>query len=429
MGNLLSVDNLYFLKRKGKKELIKFLNKNSIPFKTRKREVWFQANLFDALPAFTVAYTFNSNPILNLDLPFDNEKEGNKYQEILSKELTNLYGVPNNDNSNHNKDNVRINWKKDKDSGIALFKTNSSNNIQLHLYNKQIDHSFAFTIGISMIDGLVWGILFFIFMGLEFGYTWLNLAVSMIGGIFWGLLFGMIMGLTTKSKSKIKIKEPKITQKEIDIFKKYEKDNNLSDFSSAMCISLRSSDKKSKFPKYILTKTCIFFLDDRFICLYLKNKKITQQDYKYDDVKRYSIGYGYSISFHNQRGLLIYSGPADNIIERNLNRILNINEEQLLKTIELVNESFIEYDFNSLIRGGASKDIFKNDAKNIALTICTSKIEMTCKEIESIIRIYYEDYDYNDDYMYERIEEKLKQIKIELNGEHSCLEEEQASFK
>jgi hypothetical protein len=63
-----------------------------------------------------------------------------------------------------------------------------------------------------MVGGLIWGILFFAFMGIGAGYTSFVFGICMLGGVLFGLLFWLVL-LFTESKKKKRIVKTTLDKK------------------------------------------------------------------------------------------------------------------------------------------------------------------------------------------------------------------------
>jgi len=251
-GIFMNLNELMMLEGQTQNKIIKTLRNCNLQLSIRKKELAFIVNIFDELPDCWVCMVFQRRKLssINLFFQYDQRTDGDKILASIKGKLIEAFGIPKNDNSNHQKDNIFIWWDCERE--IYLFKTDSANQIHISIpvntTVKKGDKSSTYRI--ALFGGLAWGTVFFLSMGASFGYNLINFVVSMAGGIVWGLLVFPIM---LRSRNHNFNKKPELAKKDIALFKKHEKENNLKSGHARGIISF-SLEPLSEKQQSILTK-------------------------------------------------------------------------------------------------------------------------------------------------------------------------------
>lgn len=384
-----------FIEPKSKKQLLMELKNNGLSYKLKKNQIIIDNILIDDFKNVKIIYSLYYSKVTAIQVSFD--KYNNTIEHIKGK-LIELFGTPKRDNSKHNLENVFVYWKNDN-RYISLFSKINENEITCiyKFHHDDLSHeNNIYTFIISMIGGLVWGILFFILFGISTGYSPLLFVLSMIGGILWGFIFSVLMIKTTNYSGKIKKYD--FTKKDMLLFSKYENQNKI-EIDGIQCIATKIHKRKSCFFKAKLYVYDSFFI----ICYNIKNRIVVEKKF-IKMVKRYF----YSSTFKN---IIIYFNDSPQLtlslidkqesIIKKLDESLGYNSKKFSDINNIVFNSIVNYDPEGMIAGGEKKDVFIDDAKCIAMDIFNRK-KITVDEINYIIETHFEVIDdevISDDWM------------------------------
>lgn len=352
---------------KTKKHLIKELSNKNISWKCKKRNIIIDNLSIEEYKKLKIVYSVVYGNVISLQVYFDKK---NYTIKQIKESLSNILGIPTRDNTKHNLEYVIVHWNYDG-KYISLYEDSIDETILLYYRFSSNDLSkneCIYNFGISMIGGIVWGILFFIFFGLGFGYSLWLFALSMIGGLIWGLIFGLCM--VKMGHYQGKIKKFNITEKDKNIFEQYERKKEILTKGVYCIISKWEKRKNRNF------KSKLFIEKDEFIFLMIDKKNILTEVMEFKNIKRYSadIDRGSVImQFHNSPGIHLFNLDNAEIIVKTLDNILGYNTPRFFEIKSVVFNSLVEYDPESIIAGGAPKEVFLDDAKEIAIQLYTRK--------------------------------------------------------
>lgn len=348
---------------KTKKHLIKSLSRKNITWKNKKSKIVIENFSIDEYEDIKLVYIINYWQVMGLEIFFN--KNSNSLEEIKDN-LIKILGIPIRDNSKHKLDHIIVHWNYNN-KYINLYQDNTDDIILLDVFfplnnapkNENINN-FIF----SMFGGIVWGVLFFIFFGLGFGYSLFLFVLSMVGGLIWGVLFSICMIKIRRYERRER--NLNITIKDKNIFEQYER-NNETLCNGIYCIISRLEKRKS-----IKLKSKIFIQNDKFLFLMLNKKNIITEIKEFKSIKRYiaDIDRGnIIINFHDASSIDLLKLDNVEIILQTLDNILGYNTQRFFEINNVVFNCLVEYDPESVILGGAPKEVFLNDAKRITIQI------------------------------------------------------------
>lgn len=200
-----------------KKKLISFLKQNSIKYESNAvlRAIYFPYSFYDL--DFIVSISFVWSTATEFRLSLDNRKytHAEKIEKMLElkNKFASILGNPKLDSSNHsdNKflfasfetDSIKLsmNCEEFSDCGNVISeawitisdpKNKADSNKIMQVQSGKILWCS------SLIGGILFGLGSFIPMGSDYGYTLLNFLICMIGGLVWAVLFAVFMGLFNK---------------------------------------------------------------------------------------------------------------------------------------------------------------------------------------------------------------------------------------
>lgn len=297
---------------------------------------------------------------IRLEYTYETVEEGDLLNTTLKHNLVSSYGKPNSDNSKHQSTDIITQWyfqtritfsKHDQDQKIVIL----------------ITHQDAFKVNtnrklwiISMLSGVLWGLLFFIFMGLVYGYDLFLFILSMSGGLIWGAVFGVVMIIGNK-KGLIH-KPTTFTKGNLRTFKAYEKERGLN-VDCQRCLCTFRSRRGIK-----LYKTTIYLEEHKFTFAYLIMGRLFEKTLPYSNIDYY---YDYNnqkrvvMRLNDQTQLSILNEEGLTVVTQQLDEILGYNEPRFETIRQQVYESILEFDPAGLIEGGAEHTIFEMDSRNL----------------------------------------------------------------
>lgn len=358
----MTLRELFSFEPKTKKQLIRELSKKGMPWKRNKGNIIVDGFSIEGYQNLKLKYIVIYGKVISFQLFFN--KKNNEIGQIKSS-LLDIFGLPTRDNTKHKLEHVIVHWNYDN-KYICLYDDSSDDTILVdyHYSTNISNNENIYSFCISMVGGIVWGILFFIFFGLGFEYSLLLFVLSMIGGLIWGLFFGLCM---TKIKNYQGIKKQfVIKEKDKNIFSIYEKNNELL-INGFYCIIFKWEKNKNK-----IYKSKIFIYDDQFILLMLDKKKVSKEIKKFKSIKRYSgdVDRGSMIiQFHDSATIHLSNLDNAEMLVKVLDNVLGYNTPRFFELKNVVFNSLVDYDPESIIAGGTPKEVFLNDAKEITIQI------------------------------------------------------------
>ena len=366
--------NLYELllyNPQNKKELIKFIKSKGLSYKVKSYRIEVSGLKLDDFGTVDITYSRNGNIITYINVSI--KKSSADFAEL--KELCyDLFGKPYSDSTNHYTDNPEIVWKKGHlyaphyDDTVyvvgAPFKISHLNSARLY----KCDGSW-FVFGISMLGGLVWGILFYFFFGLGYGHTSLLFTLSMIGGVVMGLVMSLIFVIIPRFEIDLDDREAKFKfkKREAEMLNEYGRKSFQNSLSSLVRVNF-----------YIKNRTrghmAKMFVNDSGVHMaYARGKRIDKKSIPYSDILEVWGSNNLSIITLPCRGDLVISISH---VDENYDKIfryiedrLGYNSERALSIEEIIYNCIIEYDPASVIALGSDPSQFRDNAKYMARKI------------------------------------------------------------
>ena len=364
----MTLKELLHMEPRTKRRLIKKLTKKNISWKYKKRNIIIDKLYIEEYENLKAEYIIVYGKVISLQLYFNKKIYS---AEHIKLSLSNIFGTPIRDNTKHNLEYVRVHWNYDG-RYIGLYDDYTDNPIVLN-YNYPskdlVKDNDKYAFGISMIGGIVWGILFFIFFGLGFSYSLLLFVLSMVGGLIWGLIFGLCM--VKMGHYQGKSQKLIITEKDKNIFEQYEK-NSLTLINGIYCFKVEWNKRRNRY-----FKSKLFIQHDTFIILKLDKKNLLTEIREFKNIKRYKADIDRGsivIFFHDSPSMYLLNLENTEKIVQTLDNVLGYNTKRFFEIKSVIFNSFVEYDPESIIEGGAPKEVFLDDAKEVAIQICERKI-------------------------------------------------------
>lgn len=358
------IKKLTELGHKSKKTLIKMFKKENINWKFKKHQLIIDNISIDNLKNLTLIYSFVYNKVSCLEIQFDK----NIYNIEQIKDLyIKLYGIPTRDNSKHNLENIIIHWNNNE-TYINIYDGKKDKYILCNYYYLTKDINKLIPFIISLIGGILWGILFFLFYGLGSSYSWSLFGLSMLGGIIWGLFMGLCMSLMTNYNGKRKLLF--INNNDKEKLETFEHENNILQ-EGYYCIF--SKWTKKDFKQF---KAKLYIEKEQFVIAFINKRKIELDYKKINSIKRYYLSAergSISIQFHDSKPIYFSNiDNPDNIIFV-IDDMLGYNTQRFIEIKKIIFDNLVKFDPENIIAGGASTDIFSYDAKVLAQQIYNKK--------------------------------------------------------
>ncbi len=349
---------------KSKKTLIKMFKKENINWKFKKHQLIIDNISIDNFKNLTLIYSFAYNKVSCLEIQFDK----NIYNIEQIKDLyIKLYGIPTRDNSKHNLENIIIHWNNNE-TYINIYDGKKDKYILCNYYYLTKDINKLIPFIISLIGGILWGILFFLFYGLGSSYSWSLFGLSMLGGIIWGLFMGLCMSLMTYYNGKRKLLF--INNNDKEKLETFEHENNILQ-EGYYCIF--SKWTKKDFKQF---KAKLYIEKEQFVIAFINKRKIELDYKKINSIKRYYLSAergSISIQFHDSKPIYFSNiDNPDNIIFV-IDDMLGYNTQRFIEIEKIIFDNLVKFDPENIIAGGASTDIFSYDAKVLAQQIYNKK--------------------------------------------------------
>lgn len=413
MATVVSFSELASFGKKKKKEFLRFLNEKGIKTKSWATVVAFEVALYEGLPLFSASSTFGFSSDFLATLSYDTPEQGSAYFDAIYRDMVSRYGIPTTDNSHHHRDEVYVRWIKDL--GVSLQKSDSTHNIEVTGKFSEVKRPSHLNSWTWILIGLAWGFVMFFTMGRKYGYGWGNLLIWIVGGLICGFLFGLSTVFSPFRRKIITRKLPDLSlnPSEIRKIECFKQERGLESIPSILCISSRRSPRRSSpNRRELVSKTSIFFLPDTILFLFLNDGKTTFQQFSNSEVENFSVRLGLSLWFRNKSFIVLHSVDNPEVLQRHLYRILGVDDEKLTASAEIINRCLLEYDMDGWIKGGAPKDFYGPDSKDIALTLGPHPEDKTHEEILfALLSAYFEEEDPLGDWtvIAHNIEKKLKE--------------------
>lgn len=145
--------------------------------------------------------------------------------------------------------------------------------IKIVYFSKNVNYSqnnYVAISTISMIGGLIWGLLFYFVFGFESGHTFLLFNLSMVGGLVFGIIMSIVMIIAVKSPPRLKIPKRKMK-----LLSQKEENDNFALYGYS-------------YIKHRQVLTKISIENKVFITKYHSRKNVDKITYQIDDINHYS---------------------------------------------------------------------------------------------------------------------------------------------
>ena len=385
-GDFMIVDTLTNLFLSKKQVVIQTLKQLNIPYDVSKNVISFTYQPYENVKTcvFTLHFFMHKLGLIRLTYEVETTEEGNQVLSILKNNLVETYNKPNSDNSKHQTNDIYITWHEHTHITLSKHDEDLSVNI-VFTREVPIKNSNKVLFGVSMVAGLIWGILFFILMGLAYDFDLFLFIISMVGGLIWGAIFGITMIYTNQKKAVHKY--PIFKKRDIAWFKSYELEKEfLGDFQRCLC-TFRDKHRVK------LYKTTLYFEDHKFNFVYISKGRLFEKTLPHTNIDYY-YDYGDQkqvvIRLNDQTQLAISNQEGLDVLIPKLDMILGYAEERFFKIKQKVYESIIAFDPAGLIEGGADVTIFEADAKNITKSMYMEN-PMSEADLKTILENYFID--------------------------------------
>ena len=367
----MTLSELLLFDPKTKNELIKFVKDRGLSYKVKSYRIEVYGLVLSDFGSVDVAYLRNGSMIRYINVSV--KREGVDFADL--RELCyGLFGKPYMDNTNHITDNPQIDWKKGHlfaptyDSAIylvgAFFDNLKSNPIKHTALQSSLP-----LFGISMLGGLVWGLLFYLLFGFGVGHTLLLFTLSMGGGVVFGLVMFLALEIVPKFEAKYaeKKRNEKFKKRHVNMLNAYEKESFQGSLSSLARIHYLMGIQLKESPARI-------FIDNGGIhIVYVKGRSLKERSILYSEIQ-YFTGSMY------QPWITIFSKDESVVnlsqIEKSYDEIigyieakLGYDSERTLAIEELVYNTILEFDPCSIIALGGDPSQFRESSKCIARRI------------------------------------------------------------
>ena len=359
------LNELLELSHKTKKALIKYLKESNLQYERKRDTIIVKGFHLDDFGKADVNYSCCGNAITYVNVSIN---KANTTLENLKKWCYDFFGNPIRDNTNHKTDSPRITWQK-----TYLYTPFNDNSV--YIIGMRIDGSSSkpkkqllfFDLNvflISMIGGLVWGILFFIFFGIGFGHSFLLFKLSMIGGVVFGILMFLALEIIPNFE-----KAPSEKSKPIHYKKNHIK--MLEEYSAHNFPEHLSTLAMYNDTNFMLNRAAkLFVLDDSVHIAYIKKQKIKTMYIPYSEIRGFwsHKQTSYISIFHKDSSWisLSYIQTNHNEITRYIEDKLGFNGDRFLKIQQVIYDCLVDFDPYSYIALGNDPSKFNEDAKYFA---------------------------------------------------------------
>lgn len=378
----MTLSELLLFNPETKNELIKFVKDNGLSYKMKSYRIEVYGLVLSDFGEVDVSYFRNGNIITYINVLI--KRTGVDFADI--KELGyELFGKPFMDNTNHITDYPEVSWQgghlyaPDYDDTIYVIGASFDN-----WKSKQIKYSALQSslpiFGISMLGGIVWGILFFIFFGLGFGHTLLLFTLSMGGGVVFGLVMFLALEIISRFEVNITSKKTnaKFKKRSEGILNKYRQDNFPNSLSSLAKVSYWVDGSYRKYSAMV----CVDNLGIHIA--YLKGKELLTKTVAYSEIQALCGSKEYSwITIPCKNSQTVSISPQNESFDgifAYIEEQLGYNDERTLAIEDCIFNCIVEYDPGSLIALGGDSTRFSENSKHLARLI----VLMDNQDFESV---------------------------------------------
>ena len=366
----MTLSELLLFNPETKNELIKFVKDRGLSYKVKSYRIEVYGLVLSDFGSVDVAYSRIGSIITYINVSV--RRTAADFADL--RELCyGLFGKPYMDNTNHITDNPEVNWQKGHlsaptfDSAIYLVGAGFDNWKLNPIKHTALQGSLPL-FGISMIGGLVWGLLFYLFFGFGVGHTLLLFTLSMGGGVVFGLVMFLALEVIPKFEAKHRErKQNKFKKRDLDMLNAYEKESFQGRLSSLAKVHYLEGYQLKEYPARI-------FVDDSGIHIaYVKGRGIKERSILHSEIQYFSGSMyqpGITISLKDESvvNLSQIAEGYDEIIAY-IEDKLGYNSERTLAIEELIYNAILEFDPGSFIALGGDPSQFRENAKYFARRI------------------------------------------------------------
>lgn len=385
----MELNAIYLYLGKHKRAILKDLKSKDANFTKQKNRYVFTNQSFLNLDKVDIIFYFMGNICFSIGIEYQAESiTRNPLFELTKTRLIDELGKPTSSNANHQTTDIYMYWNQDYTTELRNIENKQSIRISFNTKTKvgklSLLNRVVLTFLLSISIGFLWGILFFLLMGLAYGYDWLLFQLSMGGGLFFGLSFVVIFAIAARSNKKTV--EAKIFTKKVEkLFDTYEKNHQIMAPYQRCLVTFRN---KSKVAFY---KTTIYFEPHKFVFSYIRNNRIYDRTLPHISIEFYLDVYQNQeiiIFLTDQTRLSVKNKDGLETLINRLNHILGYQEDTFMRLHDTINQTLVDYDLLSLIEGGQPVDFFKLEASNITRIIFKDQPK-TALDVEKILLDYF----------------------------------------
>ena len=367
----MTLSELLLFNPKTKKELINFVRDNGLSYKVKSYRIEVYGLVLSDFGEVDVVYFRNGSIITYINVSV--KRAGVDFAD-LSELCYGLFGKPYMDNTNHITDNPEINWQRGHLSaptydGTIYLVGAPFDNWKLNPRKHSALQGSLPLFGISMLGGLVWGLLFYLLFGFGVGHTLLLFTLSMAGGVVFGLVMFIALEVITRFEVKYADKKRKNKFKKLDahMLNEYGKERFSTGLSSLARMHYLLGNQPKEYPARVFTDDC------RIHIAYVKGRGIKERTILYSEIQ-----YFCGSMYHPWITVSCKDGSVVNLsqIEEGYDEIiayiedsLGYNSERTMAIEELIYNSIVEFDPGSIIALGGDPSQFRENAKYFARRI------------------------------------------------------------
>ena len=397
-----------------KRGLLRYLKENGIKYKFKDGGLRISSFILDDFGEVELYYFVFSSVVHSVSLFIDRSRF--PLDEIKDK-CYEFFGAPGVDNTNHETEEPYICWRhkylstSESKDGRRFYVIGSSfdiSNVKKRRFNAFFDLPMFL---ISMLGGLLWGFLFFVFFGLGIGHSLELFVLSMIGGVVFGLLMFLALGLASVFEGKPpKDKKTKFKPRDVKLLDGYVGENYPDSIGSLAELGVYNSDRA----KHYIAR--VFVTEDSFNVAYVKGKKLVLNSTPYRSIKGFYGSTEHMVIWVTKKdGKFFYLRS----IQKNLQQIidavrdkLGYNSEKFAKMQTIIYDCIVKFDPASQISLGADPSIFEESARSMAESILLKDnidLQSIIDEVSHALYDYsYDSFEELAHNIYERLlEEKL----------------------
>lgn len=370
---------------KTQKELIGFVKANELSFKKETYKINVYGLVLSDFGEVEVCYARNGSMITYINVSI--KKTSTEFATI--KELCySMFGKPVMDYTNHETRNPQIVWSKGH-----LYAPNYDNSVYVvgqpfDIHDALVDRGKVAGVlpvfAISMLGGLVWGLLFFALFGLGYGHSSLLFKLSMGGGVVFGLVMFLALLIIPRFEKNTseKAKEATFKNRDVEMLDEYGRKSFPESLFSLAKISYSVNNRSREY-------TAKLFIDNsgaHIACV--KRGRIATSFISYSEIRNFWGSEELSCLVISCKDGSYTSAwhVKENIKEMIafIEECLGYNSEKFVSICDAIYDCVVEYDPASYIALGGDPQVFKNNARELARSlILMDKTDF--KSVETVI--------------------------------------------